>query len=444
MGRQKSDRLVGRFLRQHCGVSLTQIYSKMRSAMLTDMESVSCNLCGSARSVVVGRRDKYALPLTSVMCRDCGLMYLNPRPTQASYSRFYVEGGSEEGVYHIELGFDSIEPLLKRHFGRDYVMPESTRSALAKFARAELARAGLSVVPSGDVRAAFDLLEQQGMDDVLNIRTAYANHIYEYFAPHIPRGGKIFEIGASWGNILVPWRDRHGSAVTGLEPKLEAVQAAKSRLGVDLIVGFPSSAAVPENAFDALLIVRTINHMIDPFGDLRHAWRWLKPGGALLVDISDAIREAEYEGFEAKVVEIDHPYMFTINTLSAMIEKAGFRVDHRELVDVKHVFHPDRPTPEPKQIRIVARKTLEPVAPQFADPLAEMADLLTNELIRERTLALRLETAYGELKSVKAKLRKARGRTAGEQSPAPRQGGWMKRLLGLNPVGRRAGGNRDG
>ena len=67
-------------------------------------------------------------------------------------------------------------------------------------------------------------------------------------------------------------------------------------------------------------------------------------------------------GKHRNVVEIDHTYMFSSNTLAAMVEKAGFEVVDKDLVDTRHVFYGEEREPQTKQVRIVARKSLQPVA----------------------------------------------------------------------------------
>ena len=94
---ERIDKLLRDFLRRRYDLSIGRVYAKLRTVLLEDMEHVPCNLCGSNDSVEIAHRDKYDLPITSAICRNCGLMYLNPRPTTASYGRFYTEGGSTSG-----------------------------------------------------------------------------------------------------------------------------------------------------------------------------------------------------------------------------------------------------------------------------------------------------------------------------------------------------------
>src|SRR5687767_3369662 len=67
-------------------------------------ESVpECNLCGSAHTIEVARRDRYGFPAVLRVCARCGLGFLSPRLTASEYADFY------ERVYR---------PLVSAYHGR--------------------------------------------------------------------------------------------------------------------------------------------------------------------------------------------------------------------------------------------------------------------------------------------------------------------------------------
>src|SRR5215212_9146406 len=49
----------------------------------------SCNLCGASAFVILTHRDRYGYPAQAHACRNCGLVFLNPRMTADAYGRFY-------------------------------------------------------------------------------------------------------------------------------------------------------------------------------------------------------------------------------------------------------------------------------------------------------------------------------------------------------------------
>ena len=371
----KRAKLISRFLKQQYGISWKDIASKLRSQLLEDMEAVPCNLCGQTNHVEVARKDKFGLALTTVICSHCGLLYLNPRPTAARYQDFYEGGGSAGSIYHRQFDFDQVEALLKIYFGDDFTMDDEARSALTAYREAPEA---------SNLKSLQDRLAEAEINNETDVKLLgidyYARHIYDLLKDHVPRGGRVFEPGASWGTMLVPWKVLHACEISGVEPKAETVRIVKDRLGIELFQGFADDPRIPSEAYDLVINIRTINHMLDPLGDLRHAWRWLKKDGILFVDIQDATLEARYDGFDRSVVEIDHPYMFSLNTLSAMVQKAGFQIVDRNIAELQSLRDWDNRPPQFKQIRIIARKSLEPVTVDWPEPLQELAALLRSEL----------------------------------------------------------------
>jgi SAM-dependent methyltransferase len=420
---RKSAAAVSGFLRQQYGISWPEISSKMRATLLEEVQSVPCNLCGRDESVPVAGRDKYLLPLTTVMCRGCGLLYLNPRPTAETYRKFYEQGGQQDSVYHRSVNFNSVPDLLKVYYGPDFEMDDAARAAMIRFmADNEIGWDAKSLGTAAPAESAGEP-DDESPDEpkpVGNTPTTadkaldyYGVHLYEQLKDLVPVGGKVFEPGASWGKMLYPWKALHGCEVSGVEPKKQSVIAAKERLGIDLIQGFSDDPRIPENHYDLVINTRTINHMLDPLGDLGKAWRWLKPGGLLFVDIADAIREARYEGFERSVIEIDHAYMFSLNTLSAMVQKAGFVIVKREHQDLQHVRDWDNRPAQTKQIRIVARKTTESPSIDWPDPVVELANLLQSQLQFDREQDDRIEKLQRRVKEKKTR-KKLKARKASQ------------------------------
>src|SRR6187549_942034 len=52
-------------------------------------EETPCNLCGARNEIVVGTRDRDGHPLRTVLCRTCGLVWTNPRPSAADMNAYY-------------------------------------------------------------------------------------------------------------------------------------------------------------------------------------------------------------------------------------------------------------------------------------------------------------------------------------------------------------------
>lgn len=53
-------------------------------------ENINCNLCGENDTVALAKKGQFNLPANVVICRNCGLTYLNPRWTKSTYFDFYT------------------------------------------------------------------------------------------------------------------------------------------------------------------------------------------------------------------------------------------------------------------------------------------------------------------------------------------------------------------
>ena len=52
-------------------------------------EKISCLNCSSVNHKILFTNDKYGLNIKTVLCKKCGLVFLNPRMTQDSADFFY-------------------------------------------------------------------------------------------------------------------------------------------------------------------------------------------------------------------------------------------------------------------------------------------------------------------------------------------------------------------
>lgn len=57
--------------------------------MKEQQEYVDCNLCGENETELVSQTGQFNLPVNVVICKKCGLTYLNPRWTKEKYLDFY-------------------------------------------------------------------------------------------------------------------------------------------------------------------------------------------------------------------------------------------------------------------------------------------------------------------------------------------------------------------
>jgi len=100
---------------------------------------------------------------------------------------------------------------------------------------------------------------------------------------------RVLDIGGGMGRMSVPLSGRHFVTLTDISPQiLELARPyASSRLKIEVADG--RSLPYENGAFDYVLCVDVMPHMPDPRVLLRETNRVLRPGGTLVVDITNSV-----------------------------------------------------------------------------------------------------------------------------------------------------------
>jgi 2-polyprenyl-3-methyl-5-hydroxy-6-metoxy-1,4-benzoquinol methylase len=229
-------------------------------------EKIACNLCGSRDYAVIATRDRWLNPLTNVICTHCGLIRVDPMPTDAELDRYYSD--------HYRLHYQSTpEPTLKS-------IARGTKTAVSRVAR--LSRL-------------------------------------------IPPGGRILDIGAGGGEFLGEAK-RHGFEVEGVEPSIGFARYAERTYGVKVHIAPLNKIDFGDRKFDLVHSFHVFEHLRDPFASMRLVHSLLKPGGYFYVAVPDMAERRTPTG----MFHFAHVHGFTYETLRMMAEKAGFEWVPRE------------------------------------------------------------------------------------------------------------------
>jgi 2-polyprenyl-3-methyl-5-hydroxy-6-metoxy-1,4-benzoquinol methylase len=158
-----------------------------------------------------------------------------------------------------------------------------------------------------------------------NIRPleALVGHVPE---PNPLNGHRLLDVGAHVG-VFVEVAQERGWQASGLEPSRWAVEQGRER-GLDMIQGTLREAELDGASYDAVTMWDVVEHLIDPMADMRETARLLKPGGVFCVhtiNIDSALARVMGKRWPW-LVEM-HNYFFSPRTLGAMVEKAGLRVE---------------------------------------------------------------------------------------------------------------------
>lgn len=235
------------------------------------LENVRCNLCGSHDTEPVAEVDSFHI----VRCRQCGLIYVNPRYREDVLEQLYTaEYYDHDGIKNGQafFGYD------------DYIADEE------------------------------------------NIRITFVKRLktIERFV----RKGKLLDIGCATGFFLDLARTR-GWEVVGSEVSAFAAQYARDRFGLDVHIGPLKDLHFDAETFDVVTMWDVIEHVADPLGDLQEVWRILRKDGLLSLitpDCGSPIARLLGKRWEEMRRVREHIYFFSKRTMTEMLHRTGFEV----------------------------------------------------------------------------------------------------------------------
>ena len=141
--------------------------------------------------------------------------------------------------------------------------------------------------------------------------------------------GSLLEVGCGNGFFLETALELGYQQVTGIEPSVEAVSKASSRIRPHLVCDIMRPGVFPANTFDVACVFQTFDHISDPGGLLDECLNVLKPGGFLLClnHNAEAI-SARLLGERSPIIDIEHTYLYGPDTMTRIFELHGFKVRH--------------------------------------------------------------------------------------------------------------------
>jgi SAM-dependent methyltransferase len=137
-------------------------------------------------------------------------------------------------------------------------------------------------------------------------------------------GRRMADLGCWVGFLLAEARERGWEGV-GVEPSEFASTYARERLGLDVRTGDLFTEALPEHAFDAVVLGDVIEHLPRPGDALDRAAALLAPGGVVALMLPDAgSRLARAMGRRWWSVIPTHVHYFTRDSISDLLRRHGF------------------------------------------------------------------------------------------------------------------------
>lgn len=136
---------------------------------------------------------------------------------------------------------------------------------------------------------------------------------------------RLLDIGCHIGVFLEIAREQ-GWEAWGVEPSAWAADQARAR-ALRVTTGTLREARFPDQFFDVVTMWDVIEHLTDPLSSLQEAYRVLAPGGIICIHtINIESPFARLMGHRWPWLMEMHLYYFSPQTLTQMLEKAGFQV----------------------------------------------------------------------------------------------------------------------
>ncbi len=220
-----------------------------------------CNLCSGTDFVVIARRDRWLNPLTNSICRRCGLVCLDPMPTEAEVADFY----SRKYRRHYD---GAAEPTAKH-------LLRSRRSAELR----------------------FRILE-----------------------PHLKPGMRILDVGSGSGEFLARLKEA-GYEAEGVEPDESFARYAERSYGMKVHAAPLAEVDFGRRKFDLVTSWHSLEHMRDPHQALTRMHELLAADGLAHLVVPDL---AEPHKTPMANFRFAHLHGFTRETFAMLAAKAGF------------------------------------------------------------------------------------------------------------------------
>ncbi len=235
------------------------------------LQGVACDLCGSMAQRPLFDRGRNDEAVSNVICERCGLVFISPRPQQADVAAAYLQG-------------DFSLAARGAHKPSSEKFTQSERAALNRF---------------------------QTLAQVIDLTQ---------FAP----GSYCLEIGCGVGSFLRLMRGA-GWRVQGIEPDPNYAEAGEVAYGVPIQpVLYEETTFAPES-FAFLASFHVLEHVTSPKAFLNKAFQELQPGGLFFLEVPCIDRP--YSGNLARFFWSAHLYSYSQNTLTGLLQQAGFVVD---------------------------------------------------------------------------------------------------------------------
>lgn len=245
-----------------------------------DWEHSSCPCGVAGEDIVISEVDRHGLPYRKCLCRNCGLLRVDPRWTEARLSRFYTE--EYRDLYSTRGNRRATEYA-------QWVASEPSARGIARFVESAVQR--------------------------------------WLKAPHT-ENPTVVEVGAGggWNLSHLPSRWRR----IGYDGDVEFLDAGARAFGIETRLGFLSEAMPALGGADVVLLSHVVEHLSDPMAALQQVANAVAPHCLILVEVPGVFRIHRTVRDPMRYMQNAHLFTFCASTLQLVCALAGVRVRYAD------------------------------------------------------------------------------------------------------------------
>ena len=255
-----------------------------------DFEAVDkCPLCDGVVMLPSGSIKWLDMDFWYVICPNCNLKFLNPRPTEESYKVFYRDYFWQQKIRNV--GFIKLGQMWNT--GRNPIYDDKEWEA-------------------GDGIKKFISMERDSRFE--SITNAISSHFI------LDETKDILEVGAGFGTSLEEINKKFGCSVYAIEPSKESIKVIKESGAIKILGIFAEEMEQicdSPNRFDAVVFSQCLENLVRPFEIIQYALKSLKNSGIIYVQCANLFTFDQMNPY--------HPFIFSEPALMFMAHKYNLR-----------------------------------------------------------------------------------------------------------------------
>lgn len=140
------------------------------------------------------------------------------------------------------------------------------------------------------------------------------------------QNNRLLEVGCSTGSLLLEAKAQ-GWDTFGAEISRRSAEYGINKHGLNIFIGDLIQANFPDEYFDVVLFIQTLEHLPDPNAHIKECQRILRKGGVVFISVPNfSGLTTTFLKSRYYYVESRHLFYFTPHTLRMVLENNGFSI----------------------------------------------------------------------------------------------------------------------